>query len=279
MKIAALTLTSLFMTGAAPAQSYLDCHFAPGWEQSGATRHYDSNNLFAYRDGGAEGYFIFGFARMNSVDCKSGSKTLTIDVSEMAGDEAAYGIFAANLDPTYPTTQIGTGGQVQSQSASFAKGKYYVEIVEVAADSSIDDSATMRAFAAAIEVRLQGGVTPPAQILWFPAGNVAPIRMVPESVLGLRELKRGYVTNYAHGQAFIVLDSTPGTAALTLKALREKFPGAVTAQVGDEAFEAKAQYLGGLCFFRKGRVLAGYVNLPTPEQAATRATALAARIP
>ncbi len=279
MKHAVLWLTVLFAAGTVAAQSYLDCHFAPGWEQSGAKRQYDASNLFDYKDGSAEGYLIYGFVRMSTIDCKSGANTLTIDVSEMTGVDAAYGIFAANLDPTQPIAEIGMGGQVQSQSAIFAKGKYYVEIVETAADPSINDSPTMRAFASAVEMRLEGSVTPPTQLHWFPPGNVAPIRMVPESVLGLHELRRGYVTHYAKGQAFIVLEDTPDAAALVLKALRAHFPGAIQAPVGDEAFQANAQYLDGLCIFRKGRVLAGYVNLPTPQEAAAQAAALAARIP
>ncbi|MGA9061310.1 MAG: DUF6599 family protein [Terracidiphilus sp.] len=279
MRGLALLLTVLFASGAAAAQSYLDCRFAPGWEQSGAKRNYVSANLYDYKDGGAEGYLVFGFVRMTGIDCKSGASTLAIDVSEMSDSDAAYGIFAANLDPARPTTPIGMGGQIQAQSALFAKGKYYVEIVETAADPSTDDSATMRAFAAAVELRLQGSVTPPAQIRWFPPGNVAPVRMVPESVLGLRELKRGYVARYQLGQAFLVLESTPDSAALVLEALRARFPGATTAQIADEAFQAKAQYLDGVCVFRKGRVLAGFANLPTPEQAAKQAAALAARIP
>jgi hypothetical protein len=103
--------------------------------------------------------------------------------------------------------------------------------------------------------------------------------MVPQSVLGLRELKRGYVAKYQAGQAFIVLESTPESASLVLKALHEHFPGAFPALVGDEALMSNAQYLGGICIFRKGRVLAGFSNLSTPQQAATLAAALAGRIP
>lgn len=279
MRSPAFPLALLLAGGAAAAQGVPDCHAVPGWEPSSAIRQYDSGNLFEYKDGGAEGYLIFGFQRMSSVDCKSGANTLTIDISEMDDADAAYGLFAANLDATEPTTQIGMGGQVQAQSATFAKGKYYVEIVEVATDANLDDSATMRAFAAALEVRLQGTVTPPAQLLWFSQGTVGPVRMVPESVLGLRALKRGYVAKYQTGQAFVVLEATPESAALTLNTLRAHFPGAVVAQVGNEGFAAKAQYLDGLCIFRKGRVLAGYVNMPTPQQAAAQATALAVRIP
>ncbi len=279
MRVSALLLSALLASGSAAAQSVLDCHIAPGWEQSGVVRQYDSSNLFEYKDGGAEGYLIFGFVRMSTVDCKFGANTLAIDLSEMTDPDAAYGLFAANLDPTSPLSQVGMGGQVEAQSATFAKGNFYVEIVEVAADAGADDSSMLRNIASTLEVRLSGRVTPPAQLRWFPPDNVAPIRMVPESVLGLRELKRGYIAKYQAGQAFIVLESTPESASIVLKALREHFPAAVPVQVGDEAWMSSAQYLGGLCIFRKGRVLAGYVNLLTPQQAATLAAALAGRIP
>jgi hypothetical protein len=279
MRVPALLLSALLAFSSAAAQSVLDCHIIPGWEQYGATRQYDTGNLFEYKDGGAEGYLIFGFVRMSTVDCKSGANTLTIDLSEMTDPDAAYGLFAANLDPASPISQIGMGGQIAAQSATFAKGNFYIEIVEVAADANADDSSTLRSMASTLETRLSGRVTPPAQLRWFPPSNVAPVRMVPESVLGLRELKRGYVTNYAKGQAFIALESSPESASLVLKALHEHFPGAVSAPVGDEAWMSNAQYLGGLCIFRKGRVLAGFVNLPTPQQAATLAAVLAGRIP
>jgi hypothetical protein len=279
MKAPAWLLSVLLACGSAVAQNVLDCHIAPGWEPSGAIRHYDAGNLFDYKDGGAEGYLVFGFVRMSTIDCKSGANTLTIDLSEMSEADAAYGIFAANLDPNSPVAQIGMGGQVEAQSATFAKGNYYVEITEVAADPNADDSATLRQMASTLEIRLAGRVTPPAQLHWFPAGNVGPVRMVPESVLGLQELKQGYVAKYQTGQAFVVLESTPESAELVLKAVRKHFPGATAAQVGDEAFTASAPYLGGICIFRKGRVIGGYANLPAPQQAATLSASLADRVP
>ncbi len=144
MRVSALLLSALLASGSAAAQSVLDCHIAPGWEQSGVVRQYDSSNLFEYKDGGAEGYLIFGFVRMSTVDCKFGANTLAIDLSEMTDPDAAYGLFAANLDPTSPLSQVGMGGQVEAQSATFAKGNFYVEIVEVAADAGADDSSMMR---------------------------------------------------------------------------------------------------------------------------------------
>jgi len=49
--------------------------------------------------------------------------------------------------------------------------------------------------------------------------------------------------------------------------LREKFGGANSTTVADEAFLAKDQYLGELCFLRKGRYPGGVSNLPTAQEA------------
>jgi hypothetical protein len=171
------------------------------------------------------------------------------------------------------------GGQIQPQSASFAKGNYYVEIVEAADNPNADHTAVMQAFAAGIEQRLQGRTTAPEALQWFPKENLDSVRLIPESVLGLKLLKRGYVAKYKQGQAFVVFEASPQSAAEVLKKLREHFDGATPAQIADEAFQAKAPYLDGICIFRKGRYLAGYANLPDAQQAAALSAKLAARIP
>ena len=275
-----LGLLAILMTASvAQAQAYLDCHFGPGWEQSGAKRQYAADNLYDYKDGGAEGYLIFGFVRMEGITCKSGGDALDIDVSEMSDADAAYGMFTANLDPSLPIARIGMGGQVQRQSASFAKGKYYVELVETSASASSDQSALLNAFAAKMLENLEGQDRAPEAVDWFLKEGLISVRMVPESVLGLRQLKRGYVAKYKQGQAFLVQEPSPEAAAEVLKGLRERFVGASPTQIGDEAFQSKAQYLDGICIFRKGRYLGGYANLPDPQEAASLAAKLAARLP
>jgi hypothetical protein len=279
MNAAGMLPAVLLAAGMAQAQNALDCHFAPGWEAAGPIRQFTAENLYDYKDGAADGYLSYGFARMESLDCKSGGDTLTIDLSEMNDADAAYGLFTSNRDPKLPIAKIGMGGQIQSQSAIFAKGKYYVEIVEVADNAEADHTAVMQAFAAGIEQRLQGRVTTPEALQWFSQDNLDTVKLIPESVLGLKLLKRGYVAKYKQGQAFVVLESTPESAAEAFKKLREHFDGATPAQIGDEAFQAKAPYLDGICVFRKGRYLAGYANMPDAPQAAALAVKLATRIP
>ena len=80
-KIAGLVLAVLSVTGTARAQDALNCKFVPGWEQSEPVRQYTADNLYDYKDGGAEGYLIYGFAAMRSLTCKSGADSLAIDIS------------------------------------------------------------------------------------------------------------------------------------------------------------------------------------------------------
>ena len=279
MKAATLLLAILATTGMASAQDYLNCAFAPGWEQTGAKRQYTPDNLYDYKDGAAEGYLLYGFVTMQGIDCKSGADTMSIDVSQMNDADSAYGMFTANRDPKLPEAKVGMGGQVQQQSAIFAKGKYYVEIAQVAANPASDNHAMLLALTAKIEMHIEGSSTPPQMLAWFPKEDLTSAVLIPESVLGLRLLKRGYVAKYKVGQAFIVQESTPESAAEVMKKLRARFDSAADAKIANEAFQAKAQYLGGLCIFRKGSYLAGYTNLPDAQAAVTLATQLATRVP
>jgi Family of unknown function (DUF6599) len=279
MKVAVTALAVLLSAGITGAQDYLNCSYAPGWQQTGTKRQYRANNLYDYKDGAAEGYLSFGFVRMVGISCKSGKNTLDIDVSEMSDPDTAYGIFTANADPRQPTAGIGMAGQVMRQNASFSKGVYYVEIVETATNPDGDDRAIIRAFAEGIEKHLEGLRSPPEVIQWFPSADRVSVRMIPESVLGLRELKRGYVARYKQGQAFIVREVSEESAAEVLKNLRGRFDSTVDVQVSDGGFQANTRYLGGVCIFRKGRFLAGYANLPTAEEAAALAQKFATDIP
>jgi len=279
MRSTLLLLGMLLAAGTAAPQAFLDCHLVPGWEQSGPSRAYTAENLFDYRDGAAEGYLIFSFVRMQGIDCKSGATTLAIDVSDMTDADFAYGMFSSNRDPNQPIAKIGMGGQLMPQSLIFAKGNYFVEIVENDGNPAGDQSATLQAFATKMDSLLEGRSTPPEELKWFPTENQVSIRMVPESVLGLRILKRGYVAKYKEGQAFVVPFESPESASDVMKKLRDRYSDASPAQLGDEAFQAKVPYLECLCIFRKGRYIAGFTNLSDPQHATNEAAKLLDRVP
>ena len=271
-----LLLIVLAVVSAAPAAEVADCHLVAGWEQQGGARHYTAENLFEYLDGSAEGYILYGFIQMQGVTCRSRGGSIAIDAFEMNDADSAYGVFTANLDPQLATEKLGMGGQILPRRALFCKGKYYVEL---AANPEKGQEAALRAFVSATETRITGRSTPPAALSWFPSAKLASVRLIPESVLGLRLLKRGFVAHYEQGQAFVVMEESPGSAAAVLSQLRQRFGEATAARVADEAFQTDDQYLGGLCMFRKGRYIGGFANMPDAKDATTQATSLAERIP
>ena len=260
------------LTAGGPPEPVLRCDLVSGWSQQGPNRTYTSDNLFEYMDGNAEGYLIYGFVKMTGVSCTKGSVTFTIDVSDMGDSDSAYGIFSANRDPRRPSAKIGMGGQIVPRRAIFAKGQYYVEI---AANPEGDHTTDLEEWSASLEKTVKGTSAVPLAISWFPAENQKSFRLVPESVLGLRLLRRGYVAQYDHGKAFLVLESSPASAAQVMQKLRERFRESTPAKIADEAFQLKDAYLGQMCVFRKGRYIGGYANVADGQDPAALATALA----
>ncbi len=275
-----LNLFSIFflLTVALCTAQTPDCKLAPGWSQDGPLRTFESDNLFEYMDGNAEGYLIYSFLKMNGVTCKSGEVTLVFDVSEMTDPESAYGIFMSNRDPRIPVQKIGTAAQIQPRRGMFVKDKYFVEI---AANPEGDHTAALRAFLTAMEKNVPGQSGLPEMLTWFPTEKLdaTSMRLVPQSVLGLGLLRRGYVAQYEYGKAFIVTEASPEAAAAVMKKASARFGQTQPVKVGDEAFQIADKYLGRLCFFRKGKYVAGFANVTEPTDPVASAGALAAKMP
>ena len=268
------------LIGAAAPFPAPDCSAVPGWAQRGPSRRYDAETLFDYMDGNSEGYFAYGFTLMLGVTCvNAASDELVIDVSQMGDSDRAWGFFTANRDVRSPVAAIGSAGQLLARRASFAKGSLYAEI---AASPDKDHGEALRAFVAALERALPGESRVPAAVRWFPADGLEPgsVRLVPQSVLGLRQLASGWIGQYATGRAFVSPAASPDAAAATLARLRARFPGAEpVAGLGDEAFSARDAYLGGLLIYRKGTNVAGVANVAFGQDPKPLATALADRLP
>jgi len=274
MKPVAFVLVLLMSAGTAAAQMP-PCTAVPGWSQQGEARSFGPDNLFDYMNGNAEGYLLYRFAQMKGITCASGDTTLNIDISEFEDPEFAYGMFTSTRDPRLPTEKIGVNGQVAPRKGFFAKDKYYVEI---SANPEKDHSAALRAFLSVIEKNIQGRTTLPDAFGWFPTENLTPdsIRLVPESVLGLRLLRSGYVAQYQAGKGFLVRESSPDAAAQVFAKLRERFGPTSPASIGDEAFTATDKYLNGVCVFRKGAFIGGFANLPEGRNGVAESEKLAA---
>jgi hypothetical protein len=199
-----------------------------------------------------------------------------IDVSDFGDPDSAYGMFCANRDLRQPSVKLGMGGQIVPRRAMFTKGQFYVEI---AANPEGDHTATLQAWTAALEKTVEGSTTPPAALSWFPTEKQQSLRLVPESVLGLRLLQRGYVAQYDFGKAFVVTEASPESAGALMEKLRARFGETTAVPIAGEAFQVNDRYLGRLCIFRKGRFVAGYGNVAEGQDPVALARALAARLP
>jgi hypothetical protein len=247
----------------------------PGWSQSGPARAYAAGNLYEYMDGNAEGYLIYGFRGMKGVTCRQGEISFVIDLSDMGDADSAYGIFSADRDPQLPVSPIGMAGQVAPRRAMFVKGNYFIEI---AANPEGDHTAALSAWLAALDRIVTGSTALPAALAWFPTEGRQSLRLVPESVLGLRLLKRGYVAQYDFGKAFVAYEASPDSAGAVMQKLRARFGQVAAANIGDDAFQATDQYLGHLFIFRKGRLICGYSVKAEGHDPAALAADLAAQV-
>jgi hypothetical protein len=257
-----------------------DCTLVAGWTGKGPVRTFEPDTLFDYMDGNAEGYFAYGFALMKGVTCvNEAGDQLVIDVSELRDADHAWGIFAAHRDTRSPNHPIGAASQVLPRRATFARGRYYVEI---AASPAGDHSEALGAFATALEAQTPGRTTVPEALSWFPKEGLETdsARLVPQSVLGIRSLRRGFVARYPEGRAFMVLEETAEAAADTLEKVRERYPASAAVEaVGDAAFAATDDYLDGMVVFRKGAVVAGVANLSRGADGTPLARRLADALP
>jgi hypothetical protein len=272
-RLAAVLLGAAALAVAQPAP---DCKLAPGWAQKGEPRSYAADDLFDYMDGNSEGYLIYGFVKMNGVTCVKDGVEFLFDVSEMVDPDSAYGIFSANVDPRRPVQSIGMSAQIQPRRATLVKDKYYVEI---AANPDGDHSGPLTAFMTGMDKRISGRATLPDALSWFPQEKRQSLRLVPESVLGLRLLRRGYMGLYDYGKAFLIKETSPEAAAAVMEKLRARFGDTLPAKVGDESFQVNEKYLGRMCFFRKGPYLGGWANVEEGNDPLALAGALASKVP
>lgn len=231
------------------------CSLVPGWTQAGPARSYESQNLFEYMDGNAEGYLVYGFLNMQGVTCKNGEVTFVIDLSDFGDPDSAYGMFTSDVDGREPTQKIGMAGQIVPRRAFFAKGRYFLEI---GANPEGDYTSALKEWTAALDKLIPGTTDLPTPLAWFPVEQRQKLRLVPESVLGMRVLKRGYAAQYDYGKAFVVVEATQQSAAAVMEQLRKRFGDTTPATVADEALQTTDPYLGRLCIFRKGRYIGGY---------------------
>jgi hypothetical protein len=213
---------------------------------------------------------------MKGVTCVSEDHTIEIDYFEMATPEMAWGIFMSNRHPRFDVQDIGTIAQIMPRRSTFAKGSYFVELA-----AHVDEPEALEAFVKALEPGIPGPTDPPAMAGYFPTEGLdgATLRLVPQSVLGLRMLKSGYVASYPDGRAFLVAEDSADAAADVMKQFEERLTEASPAEIGDGALTGKDRYLGRICVARKGSHIAGFATREAEADLEAHVTALVGNLP
>jgi hypothetical protein len=245
------------LLGWAAAAVNIELQCPPGWEQEGEVRSFSADTLFEYMNGNAEGYLIYGFQGMAGVTCRREGVRVHIDVSEMDTPESAWGLYASNRDPAVGETALGAVGQVVDGRAIFTRDRFFAEL---AAEPSLPADA-LGELAVLLNGQLSGEAVLPAVLSWFPAEGIRreTLRMVPQSVLGISQLRRGFVAEYESGvRAVIVLEKSEAAARQVMEALRRRWEGeSEPLDLGEEGIRARDRYLGSVWLFRKGAVVGG----------------------
>jgi hypothetical protein len=255
-----------------------DCSIVPGSKQQGEAREFDTDTLYEYMNGNSEGYFLYGFRKMHGVTCQAGQVTLIVDLSEFASSEHAYGMFTGNLDPRLPVEKIGAAGQAAPRKAIFVKDRYFAEI---AAEPEGDHTELLRKAAQAWAAKLPGSTDPPAALAWFPKEGIQPgfPRLVPQSVLGLRLLRRGYLAQYDYGRAVVIAEDSPEAARGVFEKLKERFSPNEPLKGSLHGFTAQDRFLGRVCFFLQGARIGGWTAVAEGRDPAALAASLAEKMP
>jgi hypothetical protein len=104
----------------------------------------------------------------------------------------AFGIFARFRTEVRPAG-IGLDSDLGDNTLLFYKGNYFVMIYCTESNPQI-----MKALGEAVSTRIAGSSEPPKELHYFPATGLKPgsIQYLPEALLGLRFLKRGFQATY-----------------------------------------------------------------------------------
>jgi hypothetical protein len=131
-----------------------------------AVRFY-SSDLYRYMDGGADIYLKYGLAAMAHRDYKRAGVEATVDVFDMGGPLAAFGIYSAERSPEYHFVDIGAEGYSSESTLNFLQGRYYVRL------SAFGDGAApeLDNFARAISRSIGGDRSLPALLDILPREN------------------------------------------------------------------------------------------------------------
>ncbi|KPJ57632.1 MAG: hypothetical protein AMS15_09850 [Planctomycetes bacterium DG_23] len=263
----------------------------PDWHPAGPTVFYDEDSLFEYINGAAETYFAYDFlmlATREFVYAGDASRTIVVDVYDMRRPANAFGVYSLGRAPDADFISLAQEGYAAEDTVFFWKNRYFVEIYPARPFPEAKEVGLE--FARAISARI------PKTREEIPLLKHLPPQGLVEksetyylrSLLGHRFLKNGITAEYiVEGERFTIFlceygapEEAQDAASLFQKEIEESEDLCeALAQLGEESFAGKAEYLGPVVVFRQGRFLAGAKSGKSKGSSLCVLQALSSRLP
>ena len=231
----------------------------PGWTRDGESQEFAGEDLYVYIDGGAEIYQEYGFRRVVIQDYKDASgRSVSLEIFEMAGPEAAFGIYTFKRSGKGTAVALGAGGDLEDYYLNFWKGRLLVTLTGF--DDTAATLAGLQALAKAVDARIPDAAAgPPALVSALPPAGLRPGSV--KYLKGLLGLNNVYSFTTARGLAFgaaVKGDYENGTAMIVLDYGTDEARAAAWNELkafldGTDRFRAAAGAAGATAVYRDGK--------------------------
>lgn len=244
-----------------------------------APSFYGPDNLYAYMDGAADIFVLYGVHLLLHLDLRAKAADITVDVFDMGSPDTAFGMYAAERSPDFHFITIGAEGYQYPGMLNFLQDRYYVRLL------GFGDGAdpVLEMLARTLSARIGTNSAFPALLARLPAENRKPHseQYMPTDPLGHPFLGPAYMVAYMLGdqesKLFVTLARDEADAQKRLKQLALHF--AKTGQcrpapeLGEGAIRASNSFEGSVIAQTKGRYLVLLLNPGKGSEQLLRSTA------
>jgi len=154
------------------------------WKIAGEPLFYQGEYLYDFIDGGAEIFLEYGFRQVLSQEYQLGDYNLMVNIYQMDGNIAAFGIFSNNTSTRFKSIDLGNGGFQTEFSVNFWQAEYFITIESFQAEPSVSEA--LLKFASLISKRI-GKRSEPLEVLnLLPSKNlIAGNLKLVKGILGI----------------------------------------------------------------------------------------------
>jgi hypothetical protein len=220
------------------------------WEPSGNPQHVIGDDLFLLINGGAEIYHEYGFKQaivLGFRHKKQESLQFNLEIYEMQGPEAAFGIYTFKTGDSGKTIDVGNEGLLEDYYLNSRKGNFLVTVIGF--DAKEETIAGITAAAKVVAAKIKGSSQRPELVHVLPdvdsllskpggitylKGNLALVNQYRFDSRDIFALKEGVIGNYGNFKLFIFRYGDTGES-------RERFKTATNYLKGNPQFVCSVQ--------------------------------------